>query len=212
MSDGKIARRGLIMVLSSPSGAGKTTLTRMLLRDDPTLVMSVSVTTRPMRPNEVDGTHYYFIDREKFDALAAAGELLEYAQVFSHSYGTPKAQVDASLAAGRDVITDIDWQGTQQLAQSPLKQDLVKVFILPPSLAELERRLTTRNQDSQDVVAGRMAKAQDEMSHWAEYDYVIVNRDLDESLATLRAILVAERAKRERQVGLVDFMRGMVRT
>jgi guanylate kinase len=212
MSDQEIARRGLIMVLSSPSGAGKTTLTRLLLEGDANLTLSVSVTTRPKRPNEVHGVHYSFIERSEFEALASAGELLEYATVFGNSYGTPRAAVDATLSSGRDVIADIDWQGTQQLAQSALKDDLVKVFILPPSLPELERRLTARNQDSHEVVAGRMAKAQDEMSHWAEYDYVIVNTDLDRSLAVLQSILVAERAKRSRQVGLVEFMRGMVRT
>lgn len=211
MRDEGIARRGLIMVLSSPSGAGKTTLTRLLLEEDRNLTLSISVTTRPKRPNETEGVHYHFVDQARFDAMAASGDLLEYAQVFGNAYGTPRRQVEEALVTGRDVITDIDWQGTQQLAQSALKQDLVKVFILPPSLVELERRLTARNEDSKETVAGRMAKAQDEMSHWAEYDYVIVNRDLDESLAVLRAILGAERAKRERQVGLVEFMRGMVR-
>ena len=184
MSDQPIARRGFIMVLSSPSGAGKTTLTRLLLESDPSLSLSVSVTTRPPRPNEIDGVHYHFIDHARFDAMVAGHDLLEHASVFGNHYGTPRGPVEAALRDGRDIVSDLDWQGTQQLSQS-IPQDLVKVFILPPSVSELERRLTARNEDSVEVVAKRMDKAIDEMSHWAEYDYVIINRDLDQSLAKL---------------------------
>lgn len=205
-----IARRGFIMVLSSPSGAGKTTLTRMLLDSDASLSLSISVTTRPMRPNEIDGVHYHFIDQVRFDAMVASQDLLEHASVFGNHYGTPRGPVEAALRDGRDIVSDLDWQGTQQLSQS-IPQDLVKVFILPPSVGELERRLTARNQDSAEVVAKRMDKAIDEMSHWAEYDYVVVNSDLAESLATLKAIVQAERAKRFRQPGLVDFVRSISR-
>ena len=202
-----IARRGLMLVLSSPSGAGKTTLSRMLL-DDPAVTLSISVTTRPQRPGEQDGAHYHFIDRVRFDAMVKDSGLLEWAEVFGHRYGTPRAPVDAALAAGRDVLFDIDWQGTQQVREKA-RSDLVSVFVLPPSGAELERRLHTRAQDSDAVIRSRMAKASDEMSHWAEYDYVIVNRHLDEAFAELRAILAAERLKRERQTGLSDFVRGV---
>lgn len=210
MSVQNIARRGFIMVLSSPSGAGKTTLTRLLLESDSSLSLSISVTTRPRRPNEVDGVHYHFIDQARFEAMVATQDLLEHASVFGNHYGTPRGPVETALREGRDIVSDLDWQGTQQLSQS-IPQDLVKVFILPPSVSELERRLTARNEDSAQVVAKRMDKAIDEMSHWAEYDYVIVNSDLSQSLATLRAIVEAERAKRFRQPGLVDFVRSISR-
>jgi guanylate kinase len=202
-----IARRGLMLVLSSPSGAGKTTLSRMLLADH-AVELSISVTTRPQRPAEQDGAHYHFIDRARFDAMVRDGELLEWADVFGHRYGTPRAPVEAALAAGRDVLFDIDWQGTQQMREKA-RGDLVSVFVLPPSARELERRLHTRAQDSDDVIRARMAEAADEISHWAEYDYVIVNRDLDHAYEELRAILAAERLKRERQTGLSDFVRAV---
>jgi guanylate kinase len=202
-----IARRGLMLVLSSPSGAGKTTLSRMLL-DDPAVDLSISVTTRPRRPGEADGAHYHFIDHARFDAMVKNGELLEWAEVFGNRYGTPRAPVEDALAAGRDVLFDIDWQGTQQVREKA-RSDLVSVFVLPPSAPELARRLHTRAQDSEDVIRSRMAKASDEMSHWAEYDYVIVNRDLSDAFAELRAILAAERLKRERQTGLSAFVRSV---
>ncbi|HYG85876.1 MAG TPA: guanylate kinase [Azospirillum sp.] len=200
-----IRRRGLMLVLSSPSGAGKTTISRRLLDRDAGITMSVSVTTRPMRPGEVPGVDYYFVDMPEFERMAEAGELLEHAKVFGNCYGTPKSTVEQALAAGRDVLFDIDWQGTQQLAENA-RTDLVSVFILPPSGGELERRLHNRAQDSAEVIAQRMAKASDEISHWAEYDYVIVNNDLDESVASVQAILRAERLKRTRQVGLPKFV------
>ena len=203
----EISRRGFIIVLSSPSGAGKTTLTRKLLDSDPSLALSISVTTRERRPNEVDGVHYYFITQARFDEMVAAGDLLEYATVFGNSYGTPREPVERELAAGRVMISDLDWQGTQQLGQSTLAADVVSIFILPPSIGELERRLTARNQDSPEVVRHRMDKALDEMSHWPEYEYVLVNNDLPDSLSSLQAIVMAERAKRKRQTGLVDFVR-----
>jgi guanylate kinase len=206
----QITRRGFIMVLSSPSGAGKTTLTHRLLQTDPGLALSVSVTTRPRRPNEVEGVAYHFIDQPRFEQMVAAGELLEHATVFGNSYGTPRAPVEQVLAAGREIVSDLDWQGAQQLKQT-IRDDLVSIFILPPSVDELERRLTARNQDSPDVVRHRMTKALDEMSHWPEYDYVLVNRDLEESVATLRAIVTAERARRVRQIGLVEFVREISR-
>jgi guanylate kinase len=204
---GAVARRGLMLVLSSPSGAGKTTLSRLLL-DDPAVELSISCTTRPQRPGEVEGEHYHFIDAKRFDAMVRNGEFLEWADVFGHRYGTPRLPVDKALAAGCDVLFDIDWQGTQQVREKA-RSDLVSVFVLPPSASELERRLHTRAQDTDDVIRARMAKAADEMSHWAEYDYVIVNRDLDHALAELRAILAAERLKRERQTGLSSFVRGI---
>ena len=194
-----------MLVLSSPSGAGKTSISRALLAADPNIELSVSVTTRAMRPSERDGVDYHFIDKKRFDVMASTGELLEHANVFGHHYGTPRAPVEAALAAGRDVLFDIDWQGTQQLAQAA-RDDLVAVFVLPPSTAELERRLRARAQDSEEVVRGRMAKASDEMSHWREYDYIIINNSLDQSVADVRAILAAERLKRDRLVGLADFV------
>jgi guanylate kinase len=194
--------------LSSPSGAGKTTLSRMLLAEDRGVTLSVSVTTRKMRPGEVDGRDYHFIDRRRFLAMVKNGELLEYAEVFDNGYGTPTKPVMDALAAGRDVLFDIDWQGTQQLREKA-RGDLVAVFVLPPSVPELERRLRTRAQDDYDTILHRMAKASDEMSHWAEYDYVVINREVDQAFADVKAILAAERLKRERQPGLSDFVRGL---
>jgi guanylate kinase len=202
----KIARRGLMFVLSSPSGAGKTTLSRLLLRADRKVELSISVTTRPKRRDEINGRDYHFIDRARFDEMVGAGELLEWAEVFGHRYGTPRRPVDKALQAGRDVLFDIDWQGTQQLREKA-RTDLVSVFILPPVASELERRLKRRAQNSKAEIGSRMAKASDEMSHWAEYDYVIVNRDKAVAFAEVRAILAAERLKRERQEGLSDFVR-----
>ena len=203
-----VARRGLMLVLSSPSGAGKTTLSRRLLSEDAGVTLSVSVTTRRMRPGEVDGRDYHFIDRRRFDAMVENGELLEYAEVFDNSYGTPTAPVMAALDRGRDVLFDIDWQGTQQL-RDKARGDLASVFVLPPSIPELERRLKARAQDDYDTILHRMSMAADEMSHWAEYDYVIVNREIDQAFADVKAILAAERLKRERQPGLYDFVRGL---
>jgi guanylate kinase len=201
-----ITRRGLMLVLSSPSGAGKTSISRRLLELDDAIEMSISVTTRKKRPGEVAGRDYHFIDRTQFDLMVNRRELLEHAKVFDHYYGTPRKPVEDQLGAGRDVLFDIDWQGTQQLADAA-RQDLVAVFILPPSTGELERRLKTRAQDSAAVVAKRMARAADEMSHWPEYDYIVVNRDFEESVAQVRAILTAERLRRNRQVGLPDFVK-----
>ncbi len=202
----KILRRGLMLVLSSPSGAGKTTIARALLKRDDNISMSVSTTTRSKRPGEVSGSDYQFVDLTTFNLMVNRQELLEHAKVFGNYYGTPRALVEASLSEGRDVLFDIDWQGTQQLAESA-RDDLVTVFILPPSTEELNRRLHSRAQDPEDVVAARMAKASDEISHWAEYHYIIVNRDLDESVSAVHAILNAERLRRERQVGLTDFVK-----
>jgi len=203
-----IARRGLMFVLSSPSGAGKTTLSRMLLRADRNVELSVSVTTRARRRGEVDGRDYHFIDASRFEAMVKSGELLEWAEVFGHRYGTPRRPVERALQGGRDVLFDIDWQGTQQLRERA-RDDLVSVFILPPSVKELERRLERRAQDSKAIIGSRMAKAAGEMSHWPEYDYVIVNTDKDRAFAEVRAILAAERLKRERQVGLSQFVRAL---
>jgi guanylate kinase len=205
-ADSAVARRGLMLVLSSPSGAGKTTLSRRLLDKDRSVELSVSVTTRPMRSGEVDGRDYRFIDRARFDAMVRGGELLEWAEVFDHRYGTPKEPVQAALFAGRDILFDIDWQGTQQLREK-VPTDLVSVFVLPPSVSELERRLRARALDPDDVIKRRMAKASDEMSHWAEYDYVVINRDIDQAFGEVCAILAAERLKRERQTGLSGFVR-----
>jgi guanylate kinase len=205
---GALGRRGLALVLSSPSGAGKSSIANGLLAREPEVELSVSVTTRPRRPGEVDGKDYHFIDRDAFDRLVAEDALLEHAVVFNNFYGTPRARVESVLAGGRDILFDIDWQGTQQVA-AKMRHDLVTVFILPPSSAELKRRLTQRAADSAEVIAGRMAKAGSEMSHFAEYDYVIVNDDLDRSIASVRAILTAERQRRERIIGLVDFVRAL---
>jgi len=201
-----IRRRGLMLVLSSPSGAGKTSISRELLERDDDLYMSVSATTRPRRPGEVDGVHYKFVDKTDFDLMVNRQELLEYAKVFDHYYGTPRGPVEEALSVGHDVLFDIDWQGTQQLDERA-REDLVSVFILPPSTAELERRLNTRAQDSAEVISNRMAKAADEMTHWSEYDYVVVNQSFEDSVGQIQAILAAERLKRTRQEGLSDFVR-----
>jgi guanylate kinase len=203
-----VARRGVMLVLSSPSGAGKTTLSRKLLEDDADISLSVSVTTRPARRGEIDGRDYHFINEARFQEMVRRGELLEWAKVFDYYYGTPKQPVDNVLTQGRDVLFDIDWQGTQQLREKAAN-DLVSIFVLPPSIPDLERRLQTRAQDSADVIHARMAKAADEMSHWAEYDYVVINNDIEIAFAELRAILAAERLKRERQSGLSAFVRDL---
>ena len=200
-----IRRRGFLLVLSSPSGAGKTTITRRLLERDPSLSLSVSVTTRPRRSSEIDGRDYHFIDQATFERMVAGDELLEHATVFANSYGTPRQPIEDAIAAGRDIVTDIDWQGTQQVS-ARLSADLVTIFILPPTPQALEARLRTRAQDSDAVVAQRLAKSSEEMSHWPEYAYVIVNDDLERSVADAQAILTAERLKRERQTGLADFV------
>ena len=203
-----IRRRGFLLVLSSPSGAGKTTLTRRLVASDPGLTLSVSVTTRRAREGEIDGRDYFFIKQPRFDEMIARGELLEHATVFGNCYGTPRAPIEEALSAGHDVVTDIDWQGTQQLARN-VPDDLIAVFILPPSIAELEARLRARAQDSAAVVAARMAKSAEEMSHWPEYDYVIINCDVEASVAQLRAIVLAERLRRTRRYGLSEFVDGL---
>jgi guanylate kinase len=205
---GPVARRGLMLVLSSPSGAGKTTLSRRLLEADPEVELSISVTTRPQRPGEIAGHDYHFVEASRFAAMRDAGELLEWAQVFGNFYGTPRAPVERALAQGRDVLFDVDWQGTQQLRETA-PGDLVSIFVLPPSVAELEQRLHRRAQDSDGVIRGRMARAADEMSHWGEYDYVVVNHTIEDAFADVRAILAAERLKRERQTGLSAFVRGL---
>jgi guanylate kinase len=202
-----VDRRGMMFVLSSPSGAGKSTLSRMLLAD-PKVELSISVTTRPQRPGEEDGRHYHFIDKARFDAMVRNEELLEWAKVFDNFYGTPRQPVERALASGRDVLFDVDWQGTQQLRKRAAG-DVVSVFLLPPSGPELERRLHTRAQDSEGVIRSRMARASDEMSHWHEYDYVVVNSNLEQTIAEVRAILAAERLKRERLVGLPEFVRAL---
>jgi guanylate kinase len=203
-----VARRGLMLVLSSPSGAGKTTLSRRLLEYDPNVELSISVTTRKKRPSEMDGRDYHFVQQAQFDEFVAKGELLEWAEVFDNCYGTPKKPVMDALAAGRDVLFDIDWQGTKKLRKAA-RGDMASVFVLPPSIPELERRLHTRAQDDEETIHRRMAKAADELGHWGEYDYVVVNRDLDRAFAEVAAILAAERLKRERQPGLSDFVRGL---
>jgi guanylate kinase len=208
MPEPSIKRRGLLLVLSSPSGAGKTTISRKLFEDDGKLAMSVSVTTRPKRPGEIDGTHYTFVDRAKFDEMVAQGELLEHAIVFGHCYGTPRGPVMKVLEAGHDIISDVDWQGTQQLKQN-VPDDVVAIFILPPTVEALKQRLQMRAQDSEEVVQARMAKSADEMSHWPEYDYVIVNDNLEDSVRQVQAILDAERKRRTRQVGLYDFVNSL---
>ena len=203
-----IQRRGLMLVLSSPSGAGKTTLSRQLLDNDKQIQLSVSCTTRQKRPGERDGVDYRFVDTATFRGMIERKQFLEYAEVFGNYYGTPRAPVDEALAMGRDVLFDIDWQGAQQVAEKA-REDLVGVFILPPSTGELERRLHSRAQDPDAVVRGRMAKAADEMSHWAEYDYIVVNEDVEKSVAAVQSILQAERLRRERQVGLRDFVESL---
>jgi guanylate kinase len=205
-----VARRGLMFVLSSPSGAGKTTLSRLLMQKVGGLQMSVSVTTRPMRPGEVEGKDYFFVDQKRFDEMAARGDLLEWAPVFGKSYGTPRAPVETALSEGRDVLFDIDWQGTQQLREKA-GPDVVSVFILPPSAADLEKRLHTRAQDSDEVIRGRMDRASHEMSHWAEYDYIVVNENVDYAFAEVQSILKAERLKRTRRIGLTEFVRNLQR-
>lgn len=200
-----IHRRGFMICLSSPSGAGKTTICRELLSTDDSMRLSISVTTRPMRPGEADGKDYQFVDRMAFESMLKHDEFLEHANVFGNLYGTPKKFVFDSLRSGKDIIFDIDWQGTQQLAQIA-RSDLITVFILPPDLQELETRLRSRAQDTDEVIQERMQGANQEMSHWAEYDYVIVNSDLERSVREVRAILTAERLRRTRQIGLVDFV------
>jgi guanylate kinase len=203
-----LQRRGLLIVLSSPSGAGKTTISRLLLAADPAITMSVSATTRPIRPGEVDGRDYRFTDEAEFQRMVEAQEFAEWAHVFNHRYGTPAAPVRAAIEAGRDILFDIDWQGTQQLHQA-MRDDLVRIFLLPPSMAELERRLRARGTDSDSVIADRMARARGEISHWAEYDYVLVNRDREQCLGDVQAIVAAERLKRDRQTALSDFVRSL---
>lgn len=206
-----IQRRGLLIILSSPSGAGKSTLTRKLLEWDGDFQFSVSATTRAPRPGEEHGREYYFLTRDEFQDRIDQDGMLEHAEVFGNFYGSPRAPVEEAILAGRDVLFDIDWQGGQQIRNSALKHDVVSIFILPPSIAELERRLKTRAQDSDEVIAGRMQKSRDEISHWAEYDYVLVNNDVDTAFEELRTIIIAERLKRERQTGLNDFVRGLNR-
>jgi guanylate kinase len=201
-----VERRGLMFVLSSPSGAGKTTLSRLLIERVRGLTLSVSATTRSMRPGEVDGRDYRFVDNEAFEQMVQRGELLEWARVFDNRYGTPRIPVEEALSSGRDVLFDIDWQGTQQLREKA-RADVVSVFILPPSAADLESRLHTRAQDSNDVIRGRMDRAAHELSHWAEYDYIVINQSVDEAFAEVHSILKAERLKRERRTGLTAFVR-----
>jgi guanylate kinase len=205
-----VERRGLMFVLSSPSGAGKTTLSRLLIEKMPGLRMSVSATTRKKRPGEVEGRDYSFVDKARFEEMVKRHELLEWAVVFDNHYGTPRAPVETALSAGQDVLFDIDWQGTQQLREKA-RADVVSVFILPPSAADLERRLHSRAQDSDAVIKGRMSRASHEMSHWAEYDYIVVNRDIDQAFAEVQSILKAERLKRERRTGLTTFVRELQR-
>jgi guanylate kinase len=211
MASDTLHRRGLMLILSSPSGAGKTTIARKLLEEDGEIAVSVSVTTRPMRPGEIDGKDYFFVTPERFEEMVEENAFFEWATVFGHSYGTPKAQIRAGLKTGQDYLFDIDWQGTQQLYQKA-EVDVVRVFILPPSLDELHRRLIGRNTDSAEVIAARMARAQAEISHWDGYDYVVVNDDVDTCFAKVREILNAERMRRTRQTGLIDFVRQLTRT
>ena len=202
-------RRGLLIVLSSPSGAGKSTISRLLLDADDEVTMSVSATTRPPRPGEVSGVDYYFVDDAEFDRMIDASEFVEWAHVFGHRYGTPKAPVKQALRRGSDILFDIDWQGARQL-EPDFGEHLVTIFLLPPSMAELEQRLHARAQDSAEVIADRMRRAADEIDHWAEYEYVLVNRDMDGCLARVQSIVMAERSKRIRQTGLVEFVRDLV--
>lgn len=204
-------RRGLLLILASPSGAGKSTLSRRLLQWDGGIRFSVSATTRPPRPGEVDGREYHFRTRAEFLTMVAAGEMLEHAEVFGNLYGSPRGPVEAALAEGRDTLFDVDWQGGQQIRNSALGADVVSVFILPPSIAALEARLNGRGQDSAEVIAGRMARARDEISHWGEFDYVLVNDDIDRTEGELRTILAAERLRRMRQPALTEFVRGLDR-
>ena len=210
MASDTLQRRGLMFILSSPSGAGKTTISRMLLERDDEICLSVSVTTRPIRPGEVDGKDYIFVDQPAFDRMVEEELFLEWATVFGHSYGTPKAQVKAGLREGQDFLFDIDWQGTQQLYQK-LETDVVRVFILPPSIDELRRRLTGRGTDSADVIAARMERARGEISHWDGYDYVVVNDDVEACFEKVCEILHAERMKRARQTGLIGFVRELMK-
>jgi guanylate kinase len=209
MSNEMIPRRGLMLILSSPSGAGKTTLSRRLLESDKNISLSVSATTRSMRPGEIHGKDYYFLTPEEFEKWQVQGRFLEHARVFGNWYGTPEALVTGALSAGQDVLFDIDWQGTKQL-KAKMPNDVVSIFILPPSHDELERRLRNRAQDSAEVVAARMAKAVDEMSHWDEYEYIIVNHDVGKALAEIQSILDAERLKRDRQTGIPEFVSKLV--
>ena len=204
-------RRGVLFVLSSPSGAGKTTISKKMLGVDPDIALSISATTRPPRPGEVDGKDYHFVDTETFKKMAADGEFLEWAHVFGHRYGTPRARVDELLDAGKDVLFDIDWQGAQQLYQEA-GPDVVRVFVLPPTMEELERRLRARKTDSDEVIAARMARAANEISHWDGYDYVLINDNVDECYGEVMAILRAERLKRRRQIGLIGFARDLIRS
>jgi guanylate kinase len=205
----RLKRRGLLFILSSPSGAGKTTLSRMLLEADPEIDLSVSATTRPPRPGEEDGVHYHFVSVAEFDRMISEDEFYEWAEVFGHRYGTPKGAIREALKLGRDFLFDIDWQGTQQLYQKD-QQDVVSVFILPPSLPELRRRLESRAQDAADVIDARMERARAEISHWAEYDYVVINDDVDECFDRVREVLDAERMRRTRQTGLIPFVRELM--
>ncbi len=204
-----MTRKGLLLILSSPSGAGKTTLTRMLMAWDPTMRFSVSATTRAPRPGEMDGREYYFRSPAEFEDLVATGQMLEHATVFENRYGSPRGPVEDAMREGRDTVFDIDWQGGQQIRASALARDVVSVFILPPSIAELDRRLRSRGQDAPEVIAGRMAKSEGEISHWGEYDYVLVNDDLDRTFNDLKTILQAERMRRDRQPGLPDIIRSL---
>ncbi len=206
---GDKARKGLLLILSSPSGAGKSTLARRLMDWDASLRFSVSATTRPPRAGEVDGREYYFKSRSEFEDLVASGQMLEHAEVFGNLYGSPRAPIEAAMQAGRDTLFDIDWQGGQQIRSSALGRDVVSVFVLPPSIADLEMRLRGRGQDSAEVIAARMQKSQSEISHWAEYDYVIVNRDIDAAFAELVTLLQAERMRRDRQPHLAEFVRAL---
>lgn len=207
-----MARTGLLIILSSPSGAGKSTLARRLMEHDTELAFSVSATTRPPRPGEIHGQHYHFIDAADFAALIEGDQMLEHAEVFGNLYGSPRASVEEAMNAGRDTLFDVDWQGGQQIRDSVLGRQVVSVFILPPSMAELERRLVSRGQDSPEIIAGRMAKSYEEISHWAEYDYVLINDDIDDVFAQLTAIVTAERLRRDRQTGLATIVRNLMET
>ena len=207
MTDGP--RRGLLIILSSPSGAGTSTLARRLRSWDPSIRFSVSATTRPPREGEVDGREYHFVGQERFRRMVARGEMLEHAEVFGNLYGSPRAPVEAAMAAGADTLFDIDWQGGQQISNSGLGKDVVSIFILPPSMAELERRLKHRGQDSHAVIGSRMARSREEISHWAEYDFVLVNREVDRCGREIETILTAERLRRDRQPWLSGFVRGL---